>query len=455
MKQSGPTRAPGAAPHVPFVPSGSYPAREGNAVSPLIDGVPAFRRIGQAVEAARRSVWVVIAFIEPDFRMPDGLGSLFDLLDRAVGRGLDVRVLIWRPTPEGMGFGPTFSGTGEHLAMLQQRGSRFRIRWDRHEGTGCHHQKCWLIDASEPSEVAFVGGMNLSRGAYGTRGHLGADAQFHDLYVELSGPSASDVHHNFVQRWNDASDRAAADGSWGHTGGDELPIPARVSSPRGDAVVQVQRTIMAGRHRDLPDGEQSIFRQYLVAIEAARRTIYLEHQALPVVEIAAKLEAALARGVEVVLLAPPEPEAIVRVRRKDAAWDAFFERIEALSRHDGFAMAGLAAPDGAGGRRSVSVHSKAMLIDDAWATIGSCNLHAGSLFRNTEMNVSFWDPASVRALRCELMAEHLGEETRQLDDREAFARFRRIARGNAAKRKAGDGAWQGLAFALDPAVYGK
>jgi len=455
MKQSGPTRAPGAAPHVPFVPSGSYPAREGNAVSPLIDGVPAFRRIGQAVEAARRSVWVVIAFIEPDFRMPDGLGSLFDLLDRAVGRGLDVRVLIWRPTPEGMDFGPTFSGTGEHLEMLRQRGSRFRIRWDRHEGTGCHHQKCWLIDAAEPSEVAFVGGMNLSRGAYGTPGHLGADVQFHDLYVELSGPSASDVHHNFVQRWNDASDRAAADGSWGHAGNDDLAFPSRVSLPRGDAVAQVQRTIMAGRHHDLPDGERSVFRQYLIAIEAARRTIYLEHQALPVVEISEKLEAALERGVEVVMLSPPEPEAIVRARRMDAAWTEFFERIEALARHDGFTMASLAAPDGAGGRRSVSVHSKAMLIDDAWATVGSCNLHAGSLFRNTEMNVSFWDPACVRALRCELMAEHMGEETRQLDDREAFARFRRIARENAAKRKAGDGAWQGLVFALDPVVYGK
>ena len=69
-----------------------------------------------------------------------------------------------------------------------------------------------------------------------------------------------------------------------------------------------------------------------------------------------------------------------------------------------------------------SVHSKVMLVDDAWGTIGSCNLHAGSLFRNTEMNVSFWDPACVRALRCELLAEHLGEETRHLDDLAALAR---------------------------------
>jgi phosphatidylserine/phosphatidylglycerophosphate/cardiolipin synthase-like enzyme len=96
-----------------------------------------------------------------------------------------------------------------------------------------------------------------------------------------------------------------------------------------------------------------------------------------------------------------------------------------------------------------------MLVDDAWATIGSCNLHAGSLFRNTEMNVSFWEPAAVRALRCDLLAEHLGEDTACLDDRAALALCRRIARENAARHAAGDADWRGLVFALDPLVYGR
>ena len=41
--------------HIPFVTSGSYPIRAGNHVRPLVDGEPAFRRICEAVEAARRS----------------------------------------------------------------------------------------------------------------------------------------------------------------------------------------------------------------------------------------------------------------------------------------------------------------------------------------------------------------------------------------------------------------
>ena len=69
--------------HVPFVDSGSYPIRAGNAVQPLVDGAPAFRRICEAVGAAEKSVWATIAFHDDRFEMPGGHGSLFDVLDRA------------------------------------------------------------------------------------------------------------------------------------------------------------------------------------------------------------------------------------------------------------------------------------------------------------------------------------------------------------------------------------
>src|ERR1700688_3593748 len=78
--------------HIPFVASCAYPPRAGNAVRPLVDGVPAYRRIAQAIKAARHSVWLTAAFVAPDFPMPDGSGSLFDALACAVGRGLDVPV---------------------------------------------------------------------------------------------------------------------------------------------------------------------------------------------------------------------------------------------------------------------------------------------------------------------------------------------------------------------------
>jgi cardiolipin synthase len=95
-----------------------------------------------------------------------------------------------------------------------------------------------------------------------------------------------------------------------------------------------------------------------------------------------------------------------------------------------------------------------MLVDDVWVTIGSCNLHAASLFGATELNASFWDTRVVRAFRCQLLAEHLGLDTAHLDDRAALALYRRVAAESRRRRDAGGGDWQGLAFRLDPATYG-
>ena len=82
--------------HVPGALRSAYPLRTGNFVRPLVDGEPAFRRICEAVEAGRHSVWVTVAFLEHDVQMPDGRGTFFDVLDRAAARGLDVRALFWR-----------------------------------------------------------------------------------------------------------------------------------------------------------------------------------------------------------------------------------------------------------------------------------------------------------------------------------------------------------------------
>src|SRR5215472_8989715 len=127
-----------------------------------------------------------------------------------------------RPNPEFSGEGGTFPGSPDDRRMLEGRGSRFRARWDRAHGPYLHHQKSWLVDAGHPSEVAFVGGINPTARALGSPGHDAGGR--HDAYVELNGPAATDVHHNFVQRWNEASERDLADGRWGHDAADRLPF---------------------------------------------------------------------------------------------------------------------------------------------------------------------------------------------------------------------------------------
>ncbi len=414
---------------IPAVSSGPYPVREGNLVRPLIGGTAAFQRIGEAVDAARHSVWLTVAFYDEALRFPEGRGALFDLLDRAAARGVEVRALFWRSNPESARYGTIFEGTGADRAMLRARGSRVRIRWDRAAGVFCHHQKSWMIDAGMPSETAFVGGLNLTA----------KSLERHDAYVEVTGPSGIDVARNFVQRWNGASERHAPDGNWNCDGTDEMPVPAAISGPQGPSTVQIQRM--------LPPDDQSILEQYERAIDAAQRTIYIENQAIPIPRIAGRLERALARGVDVVLLVPAIPEPYVYAARKDPGRRALFDGVAALGRHPGFRLVSIAALEGRE-RVPTYVHCKLMIVDDVWTTIGSCNLHANSLGGHSEMNASIWDAAFARELRCALFQRHLGVDTAQLDAVAAMRFYREIADRN------GGSDWQGEAFTLQPQKYG-
>jgi cardiolipin synthase len=335
--------------------SGSYPRRDGNRVRPLIGGTASFGRIAEAVDAARERVWLTVAFYADDFHLPDGRG-LFELLESAAARGVDVRALFWRPNPDSINYGRVFDGP---LAD----GSRLKARWDSAVGPYCHHQKSWMVD-----DTAFVGGINLTAKAL----------ERHDAYLEVNGPSAADVAHNFVQRWNGATERDPSQ---------DLPLPSAVFTPCGPSTVQIQR--MFGDDRSILD-------QYERAIDAAEQSIYIENQAIPIPRLAQRLDKALARGVDVLMLVPAIPEERVYAARQDPSRRALFEGLEALGRRPNFRLAGIPA----------YVHAKLMIVDESWATIGSCNLHRYSMGGHSEMNASIWDAAVARDLRETLRRKH-------------------------------------------------
>lgn len=434
--------------------AGPYPIRDGNLITPLIDGEPAFRRICALIDAARASVWVTVTFMWPEFRMPDGRTAL-EVLDGAARRGVDVRVIFWRLGEETRHHRRNaFEGSEEHFEALRAQDIRVKIRWDRAAPGFCQHQKSWLIDAGEATEIAIVGGINLNPHSVASPGHAG-EGQNHDVYVELRGPSVADVHHNFVQRWREASERDLPNGRWGAGSETDPAFPAEISSLCGSARAQIQRTIHPGRLEAYPFslGERTILEQYCAAIAAAQDAIYLENQYIEVIEIVDALQRALDRGVAVVWLAPAVPDIAAGAYRPPERQD-FFEARARLCQHPEFTLAGIAGLGADGARKPVYVHSKLMLIDDEWGTVGSANLHRYSLFGNAEMNVAFADPASVRALRTALFQEHLGEDTHDLGPRAALDMFQQVAQENRAKLDAGDPAWRGLAFSLDISSYG-
>jgi phosphatidylserine/phosphatidylglycerophosphate/cardiolipin synthase-like enzyme len=398
--------------------------------------------------------------------MPDGR-SFFDVLDGAAARGIDARAIFWRsPALLEREQGTHFFGTERERRWLAGRGARFQARWDRLPRHFCHHQKSWLVDAGAPGEVAFVGGINLDVSSVAAPGHPArAEGNVHDVYLELRGPAVTDVHHNFVQRWNGASERGRPDGAWpGPAQTEDLAYPERVSEAAGSVPVQITRTVRretysdgsptpGGVGYDIAKGEHSILEQYLAALDAAQRTIYFEDQTIAAPAVIERIAAAARRGVDVVFLVPGNAHPEFAAARREPKLRALFEPLDALGRHANFTLAAIASHDGPGAYHDVYVHAKILLVDDAWATIGSTNVADRSFYGDTELNASFWDAGSVRSLRATLLAEHLGRDTGALDDRAALALFREVARENRARRELGD-RLDGLTFEVDPARYG-
>lgn len=372
---------------VPAPAGARFPVREGNLIRPLIDGEPAFRRVCEAIETADRSVWVTVTFLWETCRMPDGRGTPLEVLGRAAARGVDVRVVFWRPGEELPHLRENaFWGAPRHLERLRDEAPGVRVRWDRAAEGFCQHQKLWLVDAGGPAAVAFVGGINLNPHSVVMPGHA-RPGENHDVMVELSGPATADVHRAFAERWNGATDP----GPGGEPGCD-LPLPGDrdMPPPTGEARVQVQRTLHPTRD-PAGRGERTILEQTLLAIGAAREALYVEHQRIDVPEVLDALRAAADRGVAITAVVP--------------AADDHAPGLRALADHRRFTLIGLTGVAADGSRHPVWVHSKLMIVDDTWATVGSANLHRHSLTGNAELNLAIWDPPFAGELRTALERE--------------------------------------------------
>ncbi len=432
-----------------------FPPRGRNLVQPLVDGAVAFGRIAEAVEAATSSVWVCVAFVEVDARFPGGRGTFLDLMDAAAGRGVDVRVLFWHPQGDAAEAHDTFGGDAAAAALLAARNTVWQARWDS-AGLRCQHQKAWLVDAGLSGEVAFVGGINIGRGSMAGPDHAeppehGRYANIHDVHCLLRGPAATDVHDNFVMRWNGASERGRPHGEWPPAATGDLTPPTTRTAASGNTTVQVQRSIQPGLYADLPDGENSVREQYLAAVAAARDYVYVEDQILLSRVVLEALGEALDRGVAVFALVPGDPMPELAAYRVHPGIAAGYEALAALGERPGFTLAAPAVRRG-WGHEEIYVHSKTAVVDDRWATIGSTNLVLTSFTGDTEMNLSFWDGEVARALRVRQVDEQGGFASAGLTGREAVERLAEVAATNAARREAGADL-VGYACRIDPAGW--
>ncbi len=336
----------------------------GNTIKLLRNGTEAFPAWIAAIDAATRRVSLEM-YIFSD----DGIGRRFaEALARAAQRGVEVRLLYdfvgCRETPAA--FFQRMRGFGVHVVGYHKyRFWRPRL-WSLIRR---NHRKTLVCDG----QIGFTGGINISNEwvsqAEGGGGWL-------DAAVAVEGPAVTRMEAIFLRTWNRrAGKRMRLD-------------PHRLT--HAPAAGDVSLAVVS--NSELRD-RFTIRRAALHAIRESRARILLANPYfVPDQGVLRALVGAVRRGVDVRLLVPLASDS----RVLDFATRAVFPQLLA-----------------AGARifRSLVVtHTKALMVDDAFVSIGSYNFDHRSLAYNLELVVNAIDPVAATEVGTMLVSDMAASE---------------------------------------------
>ncbi len=402
-----------------------------------VDGEEYFRALRHALCRARRSVLLIgwefdsrtrllrdgdppdgtSPDVAPDDGPPedgppeDGPSEIGALLDHLVRRTpeLRVHVLIWDSAMI-YAFNREFAGLVK-MDWLTHRRLRFRLD-DSHPLGASHHQKIVVIDDA----LAFVGGLDVTSQRWDSRGHRPADPRrcdpaypayppFHDLMAVVTGPVAVTLAGIARERWHQATGETLKAPPVGDAGGLWPPgiIPIMLGVPVALALTSPPW--------DGKPAVRQVEQLYLDMIGAARRFLYIENQYFASRRMAETLAARLqeADGPEIVVVNPGEPVSLVE---RSTMGVARARLLRLLRQADRYGRLHVFYP--VVGGEDVKVHAKLMIVDDDLLRIGSANLNNRSMGLDSECDILVEAAgdgtrrAAIRALRHDLMAEHLG-----------------------------------------------
>lgn len=382
----------------------------------LVDGEAYFRAVAEAIERAHHTVMVIGWDFDPrialrrDTSEPERrLGEL--LLDAVERRPeLWVRILNWD-------FALIYALTQPIplFAVGLPKHRRIRIRHDgTHPPGASHHQKVVVVD----DQLAFVGGVDLTRCRWDTSHHRAADpgridprgqpyGPFHDVQVAVDGEAAAALGDLARRRW------------WFATGQRVPPVTAS-RDPWPLHVAPDVRNVEVGLARTEPGFDdrpevREVERLWLDAIASAQRWIYIENQYFT--------SATLADAIAARLQEPGGPEIIMALPRDSSGWleQTTMDGLRAqllgrLRSRDRFERLRVYYPvvDQDGRDLEVYVHAKVMIVDDAVACVGSANLSNRSLGLDTECNLVLARQGgreageAITTLLDRLVGEHVG-----------------------------------------------
>ena len=301
---------------------------------------------------------------------------------------------------------------------------RINFRFDsNHAFNATHHQKLVIIDG----EIAFVGGMDICSSRWDDRYHLldnpdrkdsdgNPYGSYHDIQSYHTGPIVKEMVDIFLDRWQ-------------YSGAEPLSLPAPEEHlplidcgplfPLAANLVAISRT--QAKILQPPLNEILEIRHLFVdAIMAAEKLIYLENQYFSSQciywTLIDRMTAADRSRIQIVMILPDRlpftEELLIGLPQMK-----MFRSLQQVADENGHNMGIFSSVYIKGDERKLTfIHSKLLMVDDRFLTIGSANITNRSLGLDTELNVS-WEAesgeqteliSSIRAIRASLLAEHAG-----------------------------------------------
>jgi cardiolipin synthase len=354
---------------------GGPPLLTGNAVELLVDGPQAYRAMFAAIESAREYILVESFIFE---EAVEGDRKLSELLRRATGRGVKVYVLY-----DAIG---SLTTDADFLAGLEQHDialcafNPLNPLDDRFSGLNQRdHRKIVVVDG----ELAFAGGINFSQ-AYriaskqarsgGFSKQKAIEAGWRDTHVGMRGTSVKQLEKLFREMWRTAE-----------CAGEVRPAFVEQATPGGKTLMQV----VASTPRD---DLNEVYVTLLSVITYAQKSIDITMAYfVPDDALEQALRDAAKRGVRVRMILPSYSDFTGVFYAGRAHYDELLESGVKLYELE-----------------SAFLHSKSIVVDGVWSSIGSTNFDWRSFVHNYEISVCVIDEGFAKRMD-EMFAADLAE----------------------------------------------
>ncbi len=333
------------------------PVTSGNAVNLYHVGIDAYEAMLEAIRTAKHHVHMQFFIIRSD----ESGTRFIDALSQCVKRGVEVRLIY-----DSIG---SYNLSSRLLRGLQDAGGevasflpllnplhRFRINLR-------NHRKILVVDG----RVGFTGGLNIGDEYLGKHPKFGP---WRDTHMRVKGPAVHGLQRIFLEDWYFATEKAVLGATY---------FP-KLKKPPGTSLVQV---VHSG-----PDSEYKAIREtYFAAILNARKRVWIASPYfVPDAGIRDAMMLAARVGVDVRFLGLFRP-------------DKWLPYLAARFYWDDVIAAGVKVYQYTPGM----MHSKYVLIDGEWASVGSANLDNRSLLLNYEANCQLFDEQLVAELEREFL----------------------------------------------------